>query len=112
MKLAEITPSTIERFLEKSCRSSTRHKFYVSLNVLWKTYFIGVTRLTKYNPLAEVEPPVRPTSKRKEPYTCEEVFKLLDELDEPTINRSNIADLARMGDSYVRKETLHAVILW
>jgi integrase len=98
MKLAEITPSTLEGFLKKHCRSSTLHKFYVSLNVLWKTYFIGVTRLTKYNPLEEVEPPVRPASKRKEPYTCEEVFKLLDELDEPTINRNDIADLARMEE--------------
>ena len=95
VKVSEITPAVMGEFLKKHCTVSTRFKFYVALNVLWATYFIGVTRLTKHNPLEEVEPPVKPNSARKEPYSCSEVFQLLDEVTTPTIDRNNVADLAR-----------------
>lgn len=93
--LAEVTPTLVEEFLKKKCAASTRFKFYAALNVLWATYFVGVARLTKHNPLKELEPPVKPSSARKEPYSCSEVFQLLDEVNNPSIDRNNVADLAR-----------------
>ena len=93
--IADISPVLIENFLKRR-RQSTRYKFYTSLNLLWKTYFIGVIRLTKYNPLDDLEPPTKPEPKRKEPYNCDEVFALLDEVEAPKIDRNDIADLARL----------------
>ena len=94
-KLPEVTPTLVEEFLKKKCAASTRFKFYVCINVLWATYFNGVARLTKFNPLAELEPPMKPSSARKEPYSCSEVFQLLDEVTRPTLDRNDVADVAR-----------------
>ena len=89
--IADISPTIIEKFL-KGCRRSTRYKFYVSLKLLWQTYFIGVTRVTKYNPLDDLEPPAKPEPARKEPYTCDEVFALLDEIESPKLDRGNMVE--------------------
>jgi len=95
-KLAEITPTLLETFLKKKCSASTRFKFYAATNVLWETYFIGTRRVTKFNPLKELpDPPQKPSSERKEPYTCSEAFKLLNATERPKIDRNNVADLAR-----------------
>ena len=100
-KLAEITPSLLETFLKKKCAASTRFKFYAAINVLWETYFIGTKRITKFNPLKELpDPPQKPSSKRKEPYTCSEVFKLLDAVERPQIDRNDVADIVKAAEVF------------
>ena len=100
-KLAEITPSLLETFLKKKCAASTRFKFYAAINVLWETYFIGTKRVTKFNPLKELpDPPQKPSSKRKEPYTCSEVFQLLDAVEHPQIDRNDVADIVKAVDVF------------
>ena len=100
-KLAEITPSLLETFLKKKCAASTRFKFYAAINVLWETYFIGTKRVTKFNPLKELpDPPQKPSSKRKEPYTCSEVFKLLDAVEHPQIDRNDVADIVKAAEVF------------
>jgi len=95
-KLAEITPSLLETFLKKKCAASTRFKFYVALNVLWESYFIGTRRVTKFNPLKELpDPPQKQPSKSKVPYTCSEVFQLLDAVERPKIDRNDVAALVK-----------------
>jgi integrase len=90
-RISDISPTVIEKFL-KGLRKSTRYKFYVALKLLWQTYFIGVTRVTKYNPLDDLEPPTKPEPVRKEPYTCDEVFALLDVLENPNTDRRNMKE--------------------
>lgn len=95
--LSDVTPRVLEVFL-KERTASTRYKYYVALNVLWQTYFIGVTRLTKFNPLKEIkDPPAKPKfTNRKEPYTCDEVFTLLGAAEQPSVDREDVSELAKL----------------
>jgi integrase len=95
-KLADVTTDKIREFIEKKCIPSMQHRYYTSINALWEKYFIKTSKLTKYNPLSDyVEPPTKPPVKPKAPYTQEETFRLLDAVESPVIDRTDIASLAR-----------------
>jgi integrase len=95
-KLADVTTDKIREFIEKKCIPSMQHRYYTSINALWEKYFINTSKLTKYNPLSDyVEPPTKPPVESKVPYTQEETFRLLDAVESPVIDRTDIASLAR-----------------
>ena len=95
-KLSDVTTDKIRTFIEKKCKPSMQHRYYTSINALWEKYFIKTAKLTNYNPLSDyVEPPSKPSVTAKVPYTQEETFRLLDALENPVVDRTDPASIAR-----------------